>query len=64
MAKYIIFYGKIYNFNPLSTTGLLTPFLIGSYHEMMTCLANHGKTLKMLYHKLAHDTIFSYTIFD
>ena len=50
--------------NPLSTTGLLTPFLIGSYHEILTCLANHGKTLNMLHHKLEHDTIFSYTIFD
>ncbi len=25
-------------FTPLSTTGLWTPFLIGSYHEMFTCL--------------------------
>ncbi len=33
--------------NPLSTTGLLTPFLIGSYHELFTCLANHYKALKM-----------------
>ncbi len=33
--------------NPLSTTGLLTPFLIGSYHELFTYLANHYKALKM-----------------
>ncbi len=36
-------------FNPLSTTGLLTPFLIGSCHEMFTCVANYDKALKMLY---------------
>ncbi len=33
--------------NPLSTTGLPTPFLIGSYHELFTYLANHYKALKM-----------------
>ena len=35
------------NFNVLYTTGLLTPFLIGSYHEMFTCSANYDKSLKM-----------------
>ncbi len=35
-----------YTINPLSTTGLLTPFLIGSYHELFTNLANHYKALK------------------
>ena len=44
--------------NPLGTTGLLTPFLIGSYHEMFTCSANYDKSLKMLHHKLSHETIF------
>ena len=39
-------------FNPLGTTGLLTPFLIGSYHEMFTYSANYDKSLKMLHHKL------------
>ena len=29
--------------NPLGTTGLLTPYLIGSYHEMFTCVANYDK---------------------
>ena len=29
--------------NPLNTTGLLTPFLIGSYHEICTCVANYDK---------------------
>ncbi len=32
----------------MSTTGLLTPFLIGQYLELFTCLANHDKALKML----------------
>ena len=45
-------------FNPLGTTGLLTPFLIGSYHEMFTCSANYDKSLKMLHHKLTYETIF------
>ena len=34
--------------NPLSTTGLLTPFLIDSYHELITYLANHYKGLKKI----------------
>ncbi len=46
----------------LSTTRLLTSFLIGSYHEMFTCVANYDMALKMLHHKLVHETIFSYTI--
>ncbi len=33
--------------NPLSTAGLLIPFLIGSHHELFTCSANHYKALKM-----------------
>ncbi len=36
-----------HKFNPLSTTALLTPFLIGSYHAMFTYLANGYKALKM-----------------
>ncbi len=48
--------------NPLGTTGLLTPFLIGSYHEMFTSSANYDKSLKILHHKHAHKTIFSYTL--
>ena len=28
--------------NPLSTTGLLTPFLIRSYLEMFSCVAQYG----------------------
>ncbi len=32
-----------------STTALLTLFLIGSYHEMFTCVANYDITLKMLH---------------
>ena len=35
--------------NPLSTTGLLTPFLIGPYNELFTCIANYDKTFKMLH---------------
>ena len=54
----------ICSFNSLSTTDLLTPFLIGSCHEMFICLANYNKALKMVRHKLAHDTIVSYTFPD
>ncbi len=36
-------------FNPLSTTGLLTPFLIGPYHELFTCVANYDTAFKMLH---------------
>ena len=42
----------------MRTTGLLTPFLIGSCHEMFTYLANYGKSLKKLHHKLVYKTIF------
>ncbi len=35
--------------NPLSTTGLLTPFQIGPYLEMFTWVANYDKALKMLH---------------
>ena len=40
-----------YFINPLGlgTSGLLTPFLIGSYLEMCTCVANYDKALKMLH---------------
>ena len=48
-----------FSINPLSTTGLLTTFLIGSYHETTTYLANHDKTKKMFHHKLSHETSFS-----
>ncbi len=49
-------------FNPLmSTTDLLTPFLIRSYHQMLTRLANHGKTFKIFHHKLAYVILFFYT---
>ena len=40
------------------TTGLLTPFLIGSYHEMFTCPANYDKSLKMLHLNLTYLTYF------
>ncbi len=52
--------------NLLSTTGLLTPFLIGSYHETITCLANHNhdKAMKMLHHILSHEISFSNTLSD
>ncbi len=36
----------------------LTPFLIGSYHEMFNCLANYDKALKVLHLKLAHMELF------
>ncbi len=36
-------------FTPLSTTALLTPFLIGSYNEMFIWVANYDKALKMLH---------------
>ncbi len=32
----------------MSATGLLTPLMIGSYHEMFTYLANKDKALNML----------------
>ena len=35
------------SFNPLGTTGHLTQFPIGSYHELFTYLTNHYKALKM-----------------
>ncbi len=38
--------------------GLLTPFLIGSYHEIFTCSTNYDKALKMLHHKCVYETIF------
>ena len=41
-----------------------TPFLIGQDHEVFIYLANYDKALNMLYHKLAHETIFSYTLSD
>ncbi len=45
--------------NPLSTTGLLTPVLIGSYHEMFTCVANYDKAFKMLHAQTCiYETIF------
>ncbi len=50
--------------NPLSTTGLLTSFVIGSYHEIFTCLANHNKATKMLHRKLSHETSFLNTLSD
>ena len=37
----------VVKFNPLSTTGLLTQFLIGSYHELFTYFTNHYQALKM-----------------
>ena len=46
------------------TTDLLTPFLIGSCHEMFTCLAHHDKAFKLLHHKSAHETIISYILSD
>ncbi len=42
-------YRWTWNLNPLSITGLLTPFLIGSYLEMFTCSANYVKALKLLH---------------
>ncbi len=33
--------------NPIIITGPLTPFVIGSYHEIYTCLANYNKCLKL-----------------
>ena len=46
-------------FNPLSNTALLlTLSLIGSYHEMITCLANCNKALKMMHHRHAYEIIF------
>ena len=50
--------------NPLSTTGLLSPFLIGSYHETSTSLASPDKAKKMLHHKLSHETSFSNILSD
>ncbi len=48
------------NVIPLGTTGLLTPFLIGSYHEMFTYSASYDKSLKMVHHELTYETSFSY----
>ena len=44
---------------PLSTIGLLTPFLIGSYLKklMFTCVANYDKALEML-HAQTYETYF------
>ncbi len=43
--------------NPQSTLRPLC--LIGLYHEMFVYLANDGKALKMLHHKLIHETTLS-----
>ncbi len=43
---------------PLNTIDLPTPFLIGSYHEAITCLANYDKAKKMLHQKFACETSF------
>ncbi len=51
-------------FNPLGTTGLLTPFLIGSFHELFTYLANHYKALKCSTKELYMRLFFSYTLSD
>ncbi len=45
--SYFPSFQKQFSLNPLRTTGLLTPFLIGSYHEMFPCSANCDKSLKM-----------------
>ena len=50
-------------FNPLSTTGLLTPCMIGSYHDMVICSANHKTGLITVHQKLAWD-YFWYTFSD
>ncbi len=52
------------NINPLSTTDLVTPFLIGSYHEMFLFVANYDTGFKMLHHKLANETTFTNTLSD
>ncbi len=59
-VEIILCFSNTFMVNPLGTSGLLTPFLIGSYHEMFTCLANYDKSLKMLHHKLTYETIFTY----
>ena len=46
-------------FNTKSTTSFLTPFLIGSYHEIFIHSANYDKALKLLHQKLAHDFFFN-----
>ncbi len=48
----------------MCTTDLLTPFLIGSHHEMFICSANYDNSLRMLHHKPAQETIFPYTLSD
>ena len=40
IKKHLSFKSRLF-LNPLNTTSLLTPFLIGSYHEISTCLANY-----------------------
>ena len=35
--------------NPVTTTSLLTLFLIGPYHELFTCVANYDKLSKLLH---------------
>ncbi len=47
-----------YTFNPLYTTGHLTPFLIGSYHKIFTCSTKYDKVLITLHHNLAYETFF------
>ncbi len=52
--------------NPLGTTGLLTPFLIGSYDEMFTYSANYD--LWQVFENVASQTymwdFFSYILSD
>ncbi len=51
-------YGRNSSLTPWALTLLPTQFLIGQYHEMSNSSANYDMALKMLHHKLIHETIF------
>ncbi len=46
-SKMLLYMGEK-RFNLLSTTSFVTPFLIGSFHEMSTCSTNDDKALKIV----------------
>ncbi len=50
-------------FNLWTLTGHLLWILIGQYHEIFICKANHVKALKMLHLKLSNEILFFYSLY-
>ncbi len=60
-----IFSSDVYHKEEFTSAGLVIPFVIGSYHEMFTWLANnYEKSLKICILNMAIETIFSFTLSD